>query len=89
MNPLAGGQFGAILGDRGVDDQHREERDHRETEHIVPTERRAEGGREERREHGPGVAGTGQSKGGALMLWRIPARSERQRSRKGRAGDSE
>ena len=58
-------------------------------QHVVPAERDGEGRREERREHGAGIAGAGDAERSALMLRRIPARGEWQGHGEGSACHAE
>ena len=56
---------------------------------MLPAEASGEARREQRGEHGAGVAGAGDAERHALMLRRIPARGQRQRDGEGGAGDAE
>ena len=79
----------AVLRGEQIDDERDGERHHGEAEHVVPADQHGEAGREQRGEHGAGIAGAGDAERSALVLRRIPARGERQRDGERRAGDAE
>src|ERR1035437_5179314 len=64
-----------------MNQQRDDERYHRQPEHVVPAERLRQRRREQRREHGAGIARPSDAERRALVLRWIPARGERQRDR--------
>jgi hypothetical protein len=71
----------AVLGDKDEDCQGQDQRDCRQADDVLPTERNGQHRREQRRQDGARVARTSNAQGCALMLGRIPCRSQRQRHR--------
>ncbi|MNZ33280.1 hypothetical protein D3C78_506240 [compost metagenome] len=78
-----------IAGDQGEYRQGQDQRDQREAEHVLPAKGGGDGRGEQRGEHGAGVARTGDAHRLALMLRRVPLRSQRQRDGEGRAGHAQ
>ncbi len=63
---------GGILRHAGEDDQGEDQRDQRQAEYVVPAEDGRQDRREQGRQHGAGVTGTGDAHRLALVLCRIP-----------------
>ena len=86
---LARRRFGAVLGREEKEDEHRDERQCGEAEHVAPAESHRQSRREQRGEHRPGIAGARESQRKALLLSGIPIGHHRQSDSERGAGDAE
>jgi hypothetical protein len=82
-------RVGRVLGADHVDDERQGERRCRHPEDVHPAKRRGEARREERCKHSSRVTRACNPQRDALILGRVPARSERQRDRERSAGDTQ
>ena len=80
------GAFGSVFCHERESDEGQQQRRYGEAEHVVPAETGGEHWGDQCREHRSGVAGPGDAHGFALMLRRVPLRSQRQGHGERRAG---